>query len=65
MLPRLGLLLLLAGCAVDTGVMPSNRFIDRDIEATRRGEAEDLKDFRALSPGRPPPTRGANSYAPL
>jgi hypothetical protein len=65
MLPRLALALVLAGCTVDTGIIPSNRYIDRDIEATRRGEARDVQDLRAFEPGLPPPSRGANSFAPF
>jgi hypothetical protein len=65
MFARLALALVLAGCTVDMGVMPSNRYIDSDIEATRRGEARDVQDLRAFEPGLPAPSRGANSFAPF
>jgi hypothetical protein len=65
MFARLALVLVLAGCAVDTGIIPSNRYIDRDIEATRRGESRDVQDMRAFEPGLPAPSRGANSFAPF
>lgn len=65
MLPRLALVLLLGGCAADTGIVPGNWFIDRDIEATRRGEARDVQDLRPSEPGFPVPSRGANTFAPF
>jgi hypothetical protein len=64
MLPRLGLALLLAGCAADTGTLPANRFIDRDIEASRSGDGQDARDLRPVFPGLAPPTRGSDSFAP-
>jgi hypothetical protein len=64
MLPRLGLALLIAGCAADTGTLPANRFIDRDIEASRAGDGQDARDLRPVFPGLLPPIRGADSYAP-
>lgn len=63
MLPRLALVLLLAGCAADTGVVPGNWFIDRDVDATRRGEARDIQDPRASEPGSPLPSRSTNTFA--
>jgi hypothetical protein len=50
MLPRLALVLLLAGCAADSGIIPSNRYIDRDIEGTRAGAAPDVQNLRASDP---------------
>lgn len=63
MLARLALVLLLAGCAADTGINPSNRYIDRDVEATRRGESRDVQDMRAFDPGSPPFSHGTNTFA--
>jgi hypothetical protein len=62
---RLALVLLLAGCAADTGVIPSNRYIDRDIEATRRGEARDGHDLRPAEPGVLGISRGGSTFAPF
>jgi hypothetical protein len=64
-LAGLTLLLLLAGCAADTGITPSNRYIDRDMEATRRGDLSDVQDLRASPPGLSPVTRETYTYAPF
>jgi hypothetical protein len=50
MLPRLALVLLLAGCTADNGIIPSNHYIDRDIEGTRGGAAPDVQNLRAVDP---------------
>jgi hypothetical protein len=62
---RIAIVLLLAACTSDGGIIPSNRYIDRDIEGTRRGLAPDVQDLRASEPGFPVPSRGADSFAPL
>jgi hypothetical protein len=64
MLPRLMLVLALAGCAVDSGVVPSSSRVDLDIEGAQRAEARDVRDLRALRPGLPPPSHGADSFTP-
>lgn len=63
MLARLVFVLLLAGCAADTGIIPANRFIDRDLEATRRGDSRDVQDMRAFDPGAPPFSHDSNTFA--
>jgi hypothetical protein len=57
-------LLVLAGCAIDGGVTPSNRRIDGDIDARHRADAGDVRDARAIRPGLEPPTRGSESVTP-
>jgi hypothetical protein len=57
-------LLFLAGCASDNSDVPSSRRIDRDIAATHRGDAQDVRDARPLQPGFEPPTRGSDSLTP-
>ena len=57
-------LLVLAGCASDGGVVPSNRRIDGDIDARHRADASDVRDARPIRPGLEPPTRGSESVTP-
>jgi hypothetical protein len=60
------LALVLGACAGDFGgTVPSNRLVERDIDAVRRADAQDVRDLRALQPGLPAPTRGGDSMAPL
>ena len=65
MMLRIAIVLLLAACTSDSGIIPSNRYIDRDIVGTRHGWASDVQDMRASELGFPlPSSRTSNAFSP-
>jgi|SwirhisoilCB1_FD_contig_31_16933853_length_498_multi_2_in_0_out_0_2 hypothetical protein len=65
MMLRIAIVLLLAACTTDSGIIPSNRYIDRDIVGTRHGWASDVQDMRASELGFPlPSSRNTSAFGP-